>query len=119
MTERGRHLRTPESSNGGSTDWPARAADQIVDIVGSIRDKTTGPALKASRAVVYGLASVFIGVAAAVLLAVGLVRFVNVYLPDAVVGERHMWASYLLIGILFTGVGFFLWSKRTPKRAEA
>lgn len=89
-------------------DWPVQAADFIVRTVETVRDKTTGPAVTISRAIVYGLVAIILGLAALVLLSVGLVRFVNVYLPGGV------WSAHLLVAIIFTAGGAFLWSKRTP-----
>jgi hypothetical protein len=88
-------------------DWPAQAADAIERYVGTVRDKTTGPALKASRAIVYGTFAAIVGVAAVVLLTVAFVRFVNVWLPGDV------WAAHLLVGVVFTAAGALAWSKRT------
>ena len=36
---------------------------------------------------------------AVVLLIVLLVRLLDVYLPDSVFGEDHMWAAYLILGL--------------------
>jgi hypothetical protein len=42
-------------ATSGPDEWPAQAADTIVRVVGSVRDKTTGPAVTAARGAVYGL----------------------------------------------------------------
>jgi hypothetical protein len=99
-------------------DWPAQAADTIEHVVGQVRDKTTGPALTGARAVVYGTFAAIVGVAALVLLIVALIRLVDSYLPDAVFGEDHMWATYLIVGLAFTVVGGVLWARRTGAREE-
>ena len=93
-------------------DWPAQVADQIVGIVGTVRDKTTGPALGVARAVVYGTFVGVVGLVALVLLLIALVRIVDNYLPDDVFGEDHMWATYLIIGGAFSLIGLVLWSRR-------
>ncbi len=94
-------------------DWPAKAADQIVNLVDQIRDKTTGPAIKAARAMVFGFLAAMLGTAALVLFIVGLVRFVNVYAPGGV------WVAHGIVGLLFVGSGLFLWAKRQrPVEAE-
>jgi hypothetical protein len=90
-------------------DWPAQAADTIERVVGTIREKTTGPALKAGRAVVYGTFAGIVGLAALVIVIIALVRFVDVWLPGEV------WAAHLLIGLIFTVAGAFAWSQRTAK----
>ena len=47
----------PRSGPGGviPAEWPAQAADTIVDTIAKVRDKTTKPAIVAARAIVYGL----------------------------------------------------------------
>src|SRR5688572_33418560 len=81
-------------------DWPAQAADTIERVVEQVRDKTTGPALTAARAVVYGAFGGIIAIACLVVLIIGAVRFVNtVLLPDSVFGEHHIWVAYLIVGL--------------------
>ncbi len=102
-----------EAANGD--DWPAQIADSIESIVGSVRDKTTGPLLTIARAVVYGTFGTVIAVAVLILLIIGSVRFVNGYLPDKIFGEEHTWATYLIIGLVFTLAGALLWSRRRAR----
>lgn len=101
------------SSGVDTHDWPAQAADTIERVVGSVRDKTTGPAITAARALVYGMFALLVGVMVAVLLAVGLVRFIDAYLPSSVFGDDHVWAAHGLVGLLFTLGGMLMWSHRT------
>lgn len=96
-----------------TTDWPAQAADTIERVVGSVRDKTTGPAITAARWVVYGTFALLVGMAVLVLLAIAAVRLLDVYLPDAWVGEDHTWVAHLIVGLVFALVGMAMWSKRT------
>jgi hypothetical protein len=96
-----------------TTDWPAQAADTIERVVQNVRDKTTGPAINATRWFVAGLFLVLAGTAAAILLIVMLVRILDVYLPDSVFGEDHMWAAYGILGALFAIVGLVLLHKRS------
>jgi hypothetical protein len=103
----------PAVSQTADGDWPAQAADTIESVVGSVRDKTTGPAITVGRGVVYGVFAGITGTAVLVLVCIGAVRALNVYLPDAVFGEDHIWAAYLILGAVFTAIGLFLWSKRT------
>jgi hypothetical protein len=90
-------------------DWPAQAADAIEKYVGVVRDKTTGPAITVSRAIVYGTFATIVGVAALVVLTIALVRFVDVWVPGGV------WAAHLIVGTVFTLAGAFAWMQRTPK----
>src|SRR5690554_875919 len=96
-----------------STDWPAQAADTIERVVGTVRDKTTGPAITAARWLVYGTFALFVGLAVAILLAIAAVRLLDAYLPDAVFGEEHTWAAHLIVGLVFTILGMVAWSQRT------
>lgn len=93
-------------------DWPAQVADQIVGVVGTVRDKTTGPLLGFARAVVYGTFVAVLGVAVVVLFLIAFVRVVDNYLPDSVFGDDHIWATYLIIGLVFSLAGLVLWSRR-------
>lgn len=96
-------------------DWPAQAADTIERFVGQIRDKTTGPALTAARAVVYGLFGGIVAIACLVVLIILLVRLLDVALPDSIFGTHHIWLVYLILGTAFVGVGALLWSRRRPR----
>ena len=102
-------------SASGSSDWPAQAADTIERVVGTVRDKTTGPAITAARWVVYGTFALLVGTVVAILLAVAGVRLLDVYLPDAWVGEDHTWAAHLIVGLVLSGAGLLLWSRRTAR----
>ena len=57
-----------------ATDWPAQATDSILNLVDNVRDKTTGPALTAARAVVYGTIIFLLSIPLGVLLLVGAMR---------------------------------------------
>jgi hypothetical protein len=101
----------PPSGLRQPSTWPAQAADLIVDVVDTVRDRTTAPLLTVMRGVVYGTAIVILGITAVVLLIVALVRFVDVWLPGEV------WSAYLLLGTLFTIAGLVLWATRRPREA--
>lgn len=101
------------------TDWPAQAADTIERVVGTVRDKTTAPALTIARGVVYGTFAVLVGTACLVVFVIGAIRALDVALPDSIFGEEHVWAAYLILGSLFVIVGAVLWRKRNAPREEA
>jgi hypothetical protein len=100
------------ASDVDTSDWPAQAADTIERVVQGVRDKTTGPAIDAARWLVAGFFLVLAGTMVAVLLAVALVRMLNAYLPDAWVGEEHMWVAHAIVGAIFAGFGLFLLARR-------
>lgn len=96
---------SPNAPTATEPDWPAQAADAIVDQVGKIRDRTTGPAIKFSGYVVFGAFATLLGTVAFLLFVIGAVRLLDVYLPDAVFGETHMWAAYTILGTIFLLAG--------------
>lgn len=95
------------TATGG--DWAAQTADSIDRVVVGIRSKTSEPIERIARVLVYGLLAAVVGVAAAVLLAVTLVRVLDIAIPGQV------WSAHLVTGGIFTLAGLFLWRKRTSK----
>lgn len=94
-------------------DWAKDTADAIERVVQSVRGKTIGPLEKVARALVYGLLAVIVGIAAAVLGSVALVRVLDVAIPGSV------WSAHAITGGIFCLAGLFLWGKRSPKNAKA
>ena len=84
----------------------SQATSVVVNLVTSVRGKTTGPLLFVARLVVYSIAILIAAEAAVVLLVLAAVKIVNQLLPGDV------WAAYLLLGAVFALVGTFFWSKR-------
>lgn len=110
----------PTSSNGSSPkgvvpdEWPAQAADLIVDTISKVRDKTTRPALVAARGLVYGLLALVIGSVALVVFLVLLVRLANNYVPG------HVWWIYLALFAVLTPGGLILLKRaNAPARSQA
>ncbi len=88
-------------------DWPLQATETIVGFVDNVKHKTTRPAAMASRAVVYGIVIVALGVPALIMLLVGLVHLLDQAIP------QEVWLVYLILGSVFTLAGLLLWRKRT------
>jgi hypothetical protein len=105
-------LRALPNPDVATTDWPAQAADTIERAVQGVRDKTTGPAITAARWFVAGLFLVILGTTAAILLSIALVRVLDVYLPESVFGESHVWAAYLVLGLPVFIAGIVLLARR-------
>ena len=96
---------TSQTLLGG--DWPVKAADAVERLVDTIRSKTTGPAIVASRLLVYGLVAIVLALIAAVLLLTLLVRlFVSIC-------QGQVWLADLVMGGLFSFAGLMLWRRRT------
>jgi hypothetical protein len=99
---------SPSDGAGGLTsgDWPAQATDAIVDLVGTVRDKTTGPITTVARGVVLGLFAAVVGLTVAILALIGLVRLLDEALPSSV------WLPYLILGVVFVAAGSLVYRKR-------
>lgn len=97
-------------------DWPQQATVRVVDVVDRIRAKTTGPAIRVSRAIVYGLVSVILLAVALPLLLVGATRGLISLVDLTASHETAVWVSYSIVGGIFILVGLLLWSRR-PKGA--
>ncbi|MCC5951478.1 MAG: hypothetical protein JJU45_05220 [Acidimicrobiia bacterium] len=91
-------------------DWPRQATDTVVRTVDTVRDKTTGPIITIAGGVVYGLVALVAATVALVLGTIGALRLLNAGLED----RLGVWASYLVLGVVFTLAGFFCWSRRPP-----
>lgn len=89
-----------------SGDWPSQAADTIVTVVETVRDRTTGPLIVAARALVFAVFIGTIGSVAAVLAIIGTVRLLDRILPSSV------WLPYLILGIVFVAVGAIVFRRR-------
>lgn len=93
-------------------DWHLKATERIVSTVDNVRVKTSGPAIKVSRAVVFGLLGAILSVIALIVFVVGLVRLLDIALPGTV------WAAYFALSAFFLAIGAFLWSRR-PRGAAS
>lgn len=88
-------------------DWPAQATTAIVNLVGTVRDKTTGSVLTAARAIVFGMFAAILALALVVLLLILSIRF----LAEA---TGQVWIAYLILGVIFTVAGLIVFRKRLP-----
>lgn len=93
-------------------DWHVLATDKIVSTVDTVRVKTSGPAIKISRAVVFGLMGALLSLIALIVVLIGLVRLLDEIIP------KDVWLVYFILGGIFLAAGGFLWSKR-PRRAAS
>ncbi|MEM7285003.1 MAG: hypothetical protein AAF480_01515 [Actinomycetota bacterium] len=94
-------------------DWPQQATTRVVDLVDNVRSKTAGPAIRISRAIVYGLVAMILLIIAMPLLLIGLTRLLDYAIPG------DIWRVYAIIGGAFTALGLFLWSRRPRGAARA
>ena len=87
-------------------EWPVQAVDRIESVIGGVRRKATGPAIVASRALVYGLVGLLFGAIAGILLRLAALRGLDALLPT--------WAVQMIIGGLLYLVGFLGWCRLLP-----
>ena len=92
-------------------DWAVQTADTIERLVESVRSNTSDRLVSAARLVVFGLLAAILGTVAIVLGINALVRFMVSYVGSA-------WATYLILGGIFTALGLLLWwlAWRRPAR---
>lgn len=92
------------SQSGTDGSWPDQATELIVSTVGTVRDKTVGPAMTAARGVVYGFFAGLVGLCAFVLGTIFVIRIITVY-------TGRVWIPQLGLGVLFGIVALVLWGK--------
>lgn len=94
-------------------DWPAQAADTIVNVVDQVRAKTVVPATQATRGAVYGLLAVVLGITMLVLVYVAVVRALT-ELFEWAFSWGGVWVTYLLFGLVGLVAGAVLFRRRYP-----
>lgn len=94
-------------------NWAPDLTRQITQLVGTVRDKTTNNAVKAVRAVVFGLLALFLGLVAIVLTVIMLTRALQSLLSLGLDWHRAVYLSYLIVGGILTVAGLLLMGKRS------
>ncbi|MBC95554.1 hypothetical protein CL649_01615 [bacterium] len=91
---------------------------KIVTQVENIRAKTSGPAIRISRTLVYGLTATIIILIALPFLFIGMSRGLIEIFDLWVFSERSraVWFVYLLNATLWSTIGLLIWRRR-PKGA--
>ena len=105
----------------GPDNWPATAADKIVEIVEVVKANTTDRVILAIRVVVYCIVVAVAAVAVVTLSTVAAVRLADAYLPIGAGTGSATWAAHGFIGLLVSVLGLGAWSCRngSPKRFYA
>ena len=94
-------------------DWPQQATTRLVGLVDNVRSKTVGPAIRISRAIVYGLVATILLLVAVPLVLIGATRLLDYAIPG------DIYRVYLITGAFLTLVGLLLWSRRPSGAARA
>ncbi len=82
-----------------------RALETIDTVVATVNDRAIRPAVVAARGIVFGVIIAVVGITVVVLFCVGFIRLTTI------AGHR-IWASYIVLGLIFSAVGAFLYSRR-------
>jgi hypothetical protein len=103
----------PGSADASQTEWPAKVADTIEDVVEAVHDRVVRPLTLVARGLVFGIIIAVMAIVLSILAAIAVIRLLDVY----AFGGR-VWASDALLGTLLVLAGAFAWSKRATRGAE-
>ena len=81
-----------------------RALGAVDTVVATVNDKAIRPAIVATHGIVFGVIIAVLGITDVVLFCVGFIRLTTI------AGHR-IWASYLVLGLIFCAVGAVLYSR--------
>jgi hypothetical protein len=95
------------AAHDATAEWPAKAADLVDSAVALVHDKALRPVFLVARGLVFGLVAGAVGALVAVMVAIGLIRLLDVYAFPG-----RVWASYALVGFVFATIGLLAWSRR-------
>jgi len=82
-----------------------RALETVDTVVATVNDRAIRPAIVAARGIVFGIIIAVTAITVVVLFCVGFIRLTTI------AGHR-IWASYMVLGLLFSAVGAILYSRR-------
>jgi hypothetical protein len=86
-------------------DLSERALDTVDTVVATVNDKAIRPALVAARGIVFGIIIAAVAITVVVLFCITVIR-------ASVIAGHRVWASYVVLGLIFSGVGALLYSRR-------
>jgi len=104
----------PTGLSAATAEWPKKAADAVDLVVATIHDKAIRPVLLVARAIVFGLLVAVLSFVVLTLISVGLLRLLDVY-----VFPGRVWASYAVLGLVFSAGGVWAWSRRSAGVGDA
>ena len=95
------------------SEWPAKVADTIEDVVGAVHDRVVRPLTVVARGIVFGIIIAVMAIALSILAAIAVVRLLDVY----AFGGR-VWASDALLGAILVLAGALAWTRRRARGAQ-
>ncbi len=93
-------------------NWAPDLTDQITGFIGKVRDKTTNNAVKAVRAIVFGLIGLFLGIFALILFLIVVTRGLQSLFEIWFAEDKTVYLSYFVFGGILTVLGMLLMTKR-------
>jgi hypothetical protein len=97
------------------TDWTVDLTNRLETVVGTVRDRTTIPVMKAAEVIIFGFVAAVLAIMALFVLVIALIRLLDSYLPVQP-ESRRVWIVYGIVAAIFLGAGTFLWRKRLPNQ---
>ena len=91
-------------------EWSERAVDTVDQVLDVVHDKVVRPAILLGRAAVFGLLVAVVTLVILVLVAIAVVRLLDVY-----AFSDRVFASDALFGVVLCLGGFAAWSRRTRR----
>jgi hypothetical protein len=98
-------------------NWAPELADTVERLVATVRDRTTRPAVRAVRAIVFGLLAAMLAVVAITLLLIAATRAVQSLLDIGLDWSVAVYVSYFIVGGILCLVGLLLLNRRPPPDA--
>jgi hypothetical protein len=98
-------------------NWAPELADTVERLVGTVRDRTTKPAVRAARAIVFGLLAAMLAVVAITLLLLAATRGLQALLDLGLDWSMAVYLSYFIVGGILCLVGLLLLARRPPPDA--
>jgi hypothetical protein len=93
-------------STSNDPDWATQLVDTFESAVGSFRSKTSEPATRIVKYLVFAVMGSAVAFFLFALLIVGTIRLLDNYLPKGV------WVAYFILSGIFLLLGALLWRKR-------
>ncbi len=106
-----------DNSADETPDWSDEKAGQLVDLIDTVKSRTTDNVVIIARALVYGLVISVLALASVIILVTVLIRMADAYLPiGSGVGDA-VWAAHAFVGGLLTVLGLGAWMSRRGEGA--
>jgi hypothetical protein len=106
-----------DNSADASPDWSDEKAGQLVDLIDTVKSRTTDNVVIIARGLVYGLVISVLAFASVIILVTVLIRMADAYLPiGSGVGDA-VWAAHAFVGGLLSVLGLGAWMSRRGEGA--